>query len=709
MKQLLQSLKDGTTEIADVPAPQLVEGSNLIKTSTTLVSAGTERMIVEFGKGNLIQKARSQPEKVKQVLEKAKTDGVMTTYDAVSSKLDQPVSLGYCNVGKVIETKAEGFSVGDRVVSNGKHAELVSVPKNLCAKIPDNVTDEAAAFTVLAAIGLQGVRLAKLSIGENVVVFGLGLIGLLTVQILRAQGCKVLGIDFDEKRLQLANSFGAETINMASGENILDYGKVFSKGNGVDAVIITAATKSTEPITLAAKMSRKRGRIILVGLSGLSLDRSDFYEKELSFQVSCSYGPGRYDPNYEERGLDYPIGFVRWTEQRNFEAVLDLMSAGFLKLTDLISHRMEVSDGEKAFNLLTSGEHSLGILLNFYDPIPKKEIKREVSLNNHDSATFTSTGINANLGFLGAGNYAGRVLIPAFQKAGANLDTLVSSGGVSAFHFGRKYRFKTAATDSSLVFNNSLIDTIVIATRHNSHAELVLAGLRAGKHIFCEKPLCLKIDELLEIEKEVRLRKNQILMVGFNRRFSPQIKKMKMLLSSVSEPKNFIMTINAGEIKENHWTQSIDIGGRRIIGEACHFIDLIRFLAGASIIRWHATSLGNHPAVQVCDDKVVITLELSDGSVGVINYLANGHKSVSKERLEVFSAGRVLRLDNFLRLYAYGWKGFRGSRLWRQDKGQLSATAEFVKAIKVKGDGPIPVDEIFEVSRVSIEIGRSLM
>ncbi|HAJ45583.1 MAG TPA: dehydrogenase, partial [Alphaproteobacteria bacterium] len=362
MKQLLQSLKDGATTVAEIPAPRCGNGQVLVHTSISLVSAGTERMLVEFGKGNLIQKARSQPDKVRQVLEKARTDGVAATLEAVRSKLDQPLALGYCNVGRVIESRAEGFAPGDRGVSNGKHAEIVAVPRNLCARIPDGVTDEAASFTVLAAIGLQGIRLAQPTLGECVVVTGLGLIGLLTVQMLRAQGCRVLGIDFDPARLELARQFGAETVNPGAGEDVLARAATFSRGAGVDAVIITASTKSNEPVSQAARMCRKRGRIVLVGVVGLELSRADFYEKELTFQVSCSYGPGRYDPDYEEGGQKYPIGFVRWTEQRNFEAVLDLMDSGALKVEPLITHRFAIEDGAQAMDLLTSGQPSLGIL-----------------------------------------------------------------------------------------------------------------------------------------------------------------------------------------------------------------------------------------------------------------------------------------------------------------------------------------------------------
>lgn len=705
MKQVLQSLKDGQTDVAEVPVPALRPGQLLIHTTRSLVSAGTERMLVEFGRGNLVAKARQQPDKVREVFDKMKTDGVSATLDAVRSKLDQPIPLGYCNVGRVAETGAgvDGVEAGDRVVSSGHHAEVVAVPKNLCAKIPDRVTDEAASFTVLSAIGLQGIRLAKPTLGECVVVTGLGLIGLVTVQMLRAQGCRVLGIDRDPARLELARRFGAETVDIGVVEDPVTAAKAFSRGAGVDAVLITASTKSNEPVSQAAQMCRKRGRIVLVGVTGLELNRADFYEKELSFQVSCSYGPGRYDPAYEERGQDYPIGFVRWTEQRNFEAVLDLMASGALDVEPLISHRFEVDEGAKAMEILTSEQPSLGIVLRFADSSRgEPSMTRTVSLNPSPEP---SAG---RVAFIGAGNYAGRVLIPAFKSAGATLDTIVSSGGVSSVHFGKKFGFSNASTDTDAVYEHPEIDTVVIATRHNAHAGQVLTALKAGKHVFCEKPLCLTLDELKQIEAEAKARPGQHVMVGFNRRFAPHVLKMKELLRNVDVPKSFVMTVNAGDIPADHWTQEVAVGGGRIIGEGCHFIDLLRHLAGAPITSHYAVAIGQYPAVAIRDDKAMITLTFADGSTGIINYLANGHKSVPKERLEIFADGRVLQLDNFLTLKGHGWCSFSRMRKMKQDKGQTACSAAFMESVKEGQPAPIPSDEIFEVSRVTIEIAEAL-
>lgn len=709
MKQLLQSLKDGSTEVAEVPAPRTGQGQVLIRSHVSLVSAGTERMLVDFGKANLIQKARSQPDKVRMVLEKARTDGIAATYDAVRSKLDQPLALGYCNVGRVIESRVKGLAPGDRVVSNGKHAEVVAVPGNLCARIPDNVSDDAACFTVLAAIGLQGIRLTQPTLGECVVVTGLGLIGLLTVQMLRAQGCRVLGIDFDPVRLEMASRFGAEVVNPATGQDVLARALAFSRGRGVDAVIITASTTSNEPVSQAARMCRKRGRIVLVGVVGLELSRADFYEKELSFQVSCSYGPGRYDTAYEEGGQDYPIGFVRWTEQRNFEAVLDLMAAGALDVAPLITHRFAIEEGDEAMALLASGAPSMGILLTYPQAGPETtEPVRRGALRKDQSKQKDTAPDRGSVGFLGAGNYAGRVLIPAFKGARAHLHTVVSSGGVSAVHFGRKFGFAEAATEIAAVLENPEIDTVVIATRHDAHASQVLAALRAGKHVFCEKPLCLTLDELAAIKAEAEVRPEQNLMVGFNRRFAPHVVKMKALLGPIDQPKSVIITVNAGEIPSDHWTQDPAIGGGRLIGEVCHFIDLARHLVGHPITGHRVVALGRHPAQPIRDDKISLMLEFADGSIATVHYLANGNKGFPKERVEVFAAGRVLQLDNFLKLRGWGWKGFSKLNLWRQDKGTMQSTRAFMDGIHASSGVPISRDEIFEISRLSIEAGNAL-
>ena len=710
MKQILQSLKTGLVELADVPCPKPGPGEVLIRTRSSLISAGTERMLVDFGKANLLDKARQQPDKVRMVLDKIRADGVMPTLTAVRNKLDQPLGLGYCNAGVVIELGpgVQGLAIGDRVASNGKHAEVVSVPSILCAKLPDGVSDEAAAFTVIAAIALQGIRLSEPTLGEGFVVIGLGLVGLLTVQLLRAHGCRVMGVDFDEMRLALARRFGAVTVNPSDGEDVIAAAGVFSRHQGVDGVIISASTKSNEPVHQAAQISRKRGRIVLVGVTGLELSRADFYEKELSFQVSCSYGPGRYDPRYEEKGLDYPVGFVRWTEQRNFQAVVDMLADGRIDVAPLVSHRFALDDYQKAYDLVGGGQPSLGIVLDYPGDVRQagpEVIGRTVILHSKGAS-----GSAPVISFAGAGNYAGQVLVPAFRRAGARLKVVASAGGISALHVGRKNGFEATSTDIGDILADAETGAVVIATRHNSHARLVCAALKAGKHVFVEKPLALshrQLEEIAEAYELANAKEQIILAVGFNRRFAPQVRRMKGLLDQLKEPKSFIVTVNAGSIPQDHWTQDPEIGGGRIVGEACHFVDLLRYLAGHSITGVQVTVIGGGDAVAVRDDKVTATLRFADGSFGTVHYLANGHKSFPKERVEAFCGGRVLQLDNFRRLTGWGWPDFGKMNLWRQDKGNDACARSFVECVRDGGPVPIPFEELHEVARVSVEIAEA--
>ncbi len=716
MKQILQNLASGETSLADIPSPKARENHLLIRTTTSVVSVGTERMLVEFGKANLLDKARQQPEKVRMVLDKVKTDGVLPTLDAVRNKLDQPLPMGYCNVGTVLEVGqgVVGFSVGDRVASNGKHAEIVCVPKNLCARVPDSVSDEAAAFTVIGAIGLQGIRLIQPTLGEAVVVTGLGLIGLMTVQLLKAHGCRVLGLDYDASKLALAQKLGAQTVDLNQNADSLGAAMAFSRGRGVDAVIITASTKSNEPVHQAAQMCRKRGRIVLVGVTGLELSRADFYEKELSFQVSCSYGPGRYDSSYEDNGQDYPVGYVRWTEQRNFEAVLDMLVDGRLQTDVLISHRIPFAQATTAYDIISSRIPSLGIILQYPEPdvfshsrLLRRTITRSEELLEGDRSAATPV-----IGCIGAGNYATQVLLPAFKSTGVVLKTVASSTGVSAAHAGSKFGFSEITSDSRGVIESPDINTVIIATRHDSHAKLVGEALKAGKQVFVEKPLAITREELTAlchtydecIKQQASL---PLVMVGFNRRFAPQIQKMKQLLAGIAEPKTFVMTVNAGHIPVEHWTQDRLVGGGRIIGEGCHFVDLLRFLADAPIVAVQAMMAKASSSV-AREDKVTATLQFADGSIGTVHYFSNGHKSFPKERLEVFCGGKVLQLDNFRKLRGYGWSGFRKMDLWSQDKGNAACVAAFVDAIRRGECSPIPWNDLVEVTQVTSDIMDSL-
>jgi len=705
MKQILQNLSDGQILVEDVPVPKNINGNLLIQTRKSLVSSGTEKMLLDFGKGSYIEKARQQPDKVKMVINKISSDGLMPTIDAIKSKLDQPITLGYCNAGIVTESTCAEFKSGDRVISNGNHAEFVRVPKNLCAKIPDNVDDESAAFTVLGAISLQGVRLLNPTIGECVVVFGLGLVGMISVQILIANGCRVLAIDYNSSRCDLAKSFGAESVNLSEGQDIIEIAKSFSRNRGVDAVTICASTKSNELIHQAAEICRKRGRIVLVGVTGLNIRRDDFYKKELTFQVSSSYGPGRYDPSYEEEGTDYPIGFVRWTEQRNFEAILDMLSNNTLNVKPLISHNFEIDDAQSAYQSLEDPK-SLGILLNYSRKLEEdiNKIENTITINNSYNSYNPLIG-EPVVGFIGAGNYSSRTLIPAFKNTDCNLKTLISSGGVSSIYHGKKNSFKNASSNTQSLWDDAEIDTVVIATRHNTHAELILSGLNNNKNIFVEKPLAMSHDEIDSIEQSFS-NKNLKLMVGFNRRFSPLIVKMKSMISNVKDSKCFVMTINAGYIPSDHWSQDSKIGGGRIIGEVCHFIDLMRFLAESKINNYSVVGLNRNKFNKSINDTVSINLSFENGSFGVINYFSNGHKSFPKERVEVFCGNKVLQLNNYRDLTGYGWKGFKKTRSLKQDKGQLACAKAFIESLKSSKDSPIPINEILEVSRVAVDISE---
>jgi predicted dehydrogenase/threonine dehydrogenase-like Zn-dependent dehydrogenase len=699
LKQVLQSLRNGETSIVEVPCPAVRPGHLLIRTSRTLISAGTERSLVEFGKAGWIEKARQQPDKVKQVWAKIRADGLAPTIEAVLNKLEQPLPLGYCNVGTVIEVGAgvNGFIVGDRVASNGRHAEVVCVPTNLCARVPATVSDEDAAFTVLSSIALQGIRLANPTLGETVAVSGLGLIGLVTVQLLRASGCRVIGMDFDRAKLELARSFGAETVDLAAGTDPVQAAMAYTGGRGIDAVLITAATSSSEPVRQAAHMSRKRGRIVLVGVAGLELSRADFYEKELTFQVSCSYGPGRYEPDYEERGFDYPLGFVRWTEQRNFEAVLESMSLGALRVTPLVSHRFAISEAEAAYARISGPEPSLGVLLEYQTAGEEVRVRsRTIEVN-----PARGTPASCKIGFIGSGNYASAVLIPAFREAGAGLRVVASSAGVTGLIAAKRFGFEAATTDTTGILADNALNAVVIATRHDNHAELLCRALRAGKHVFVEKPIALKAEEIDDIEAAYHDAGTRgtapIVMVGFNRRFAPQVMQIHKLMQSVTGPSAMVMTVNSGSLPADHWTQEPNVGGGRLVGEGCHFIDLLRHLAGSPISDMQvATMDARRP------DTFSLSMSFENGSIGTVHYFANGSKSFPKERLEVFCGERILQLDNYRRLRAFGWPGFSSMRLWRQDKGQRACAAAFVKAIETGDRSPIPFTELVEVGRATL-------
>ena len=699
MKQIIQDLSAGDTILIDVPAPSVRPGQILIQTTKSLVSLGTERMLVEFGKSNLLQKARQQPDKVKEVISKINTDGLRPTINAVLNKLGQPLPLGYCNVGKVIAVGkgVDDIIVGDRVASNGPHAEIVCIPQNLVAKIPNNVTDEEAAFTVIGAIGLQGIRLINPTFGETVVVVGLGLIGLITAQLLKANGCNVIGFDYDANKVSLAKTLGIDAINPSEGVDQVSYVLNATNSIGADAVIITASNKSNEIIAQSAKMSRKRGRIVLVGVIGLDISRADFYEKELSFQVSCSYGPGRYDDNYEQNGEDYPLAFVRWTEKRNFEAVIQAIANKNINVEALITERIELEDYQKIYNNM-SGNNSIASILVY----PEKEINLNRSIEI-TSNNFKPSG-RGIIGIIGAGNFTSAMILPCLKNTTAQLKYISSSSGLTGTTLAKKYKIKYSTTDNNIILEDKDVDLVMITTRHNSHAKLVIDSLSAGKNVFVEKPLALNEDELNQIINVYKT-SGKTLTVGFNRRFAPLAIQMKKALGAADTPMNIIATMNAGFIPSKVWVHDMEIGGGRIIGEACHFIDLISYLAGSKVKSVCMNSMGIESKENT--DNASILLKYENGTNAVINYFSNGSKSYSKERFEVFHQDRTLIMDNWRKLKGFGFKNFNSASS-SQDKGHQNQFNLLINAVQNGGNQIIPLDEIVNTTKASFAAIESL-
>lgn len=697
MKQIIQSFKTGETILEEVPAPEVKHGHILIRTANSLVSLGTERMLVEFGKSSLISKARQQPDKVAQVLDKIKTDGLLPTLETVFNKLGEPLPLGYCNVGVVEEVGkgVKGFKIGDRVASNGAHAEWVCVPENLAAIIPDNVSNEEASFTVIGSIGLQGIRLCNPTFGETIVVTGLGLIGLLTAQMLVANGCKVIGIDLDPEKCCLAQGFGVQTLNPRDGIDVVKSVLELTNGVGSDGVIITASAKGNTIIKEAAQMSRKRGRIILVGVTGLDISRADFYEKELSFQVSCSYGPGRYDTDYEFKGIDYPLAFVRWTEQRNFSAILDAISSGKLKVAPLVTETIMLTDYKKIYEGIGQSK-SIATILDYGENADKKP-KRVIEVSTKDFNA--SKGV---LGIIGAGNFTKMTMLPALIKADAEIKTIASAGGLSGTTLAKKFSIAQSTTSIDAILNDSDVSSVLVTTRHNSHAKFVVYTLAKNKHVFVEKPLALNPDELNEVI-EAESKSTGSVTVGFNRRFSPHVKAIKKSVGDAQM--NIIATMNAGFIPSNVWVHDMEVGGGRIIGEACHYMDLCVHMTGSKIESVCMQGMGVNP--EDYTDNASILLKFENGSTAVINYFANGSKSYSKERLEVYSQERTYIMDNFRSTKGFGVKGFKNVKT-KLDKGHNDQFAEYIVFLKKGGKALIEFDEIVNVTRASFAAILSL-
>jgi len=705
MKQLLQNLRDGKTVVEEVPIPIPRIGMALIKTTASLVSAGTERMVVEFAEKSLVGKARSRPDLVKQVLEKAGREGLINTVQSAFQRLDQPMALGYSSSGTIIAlgSNMKGFKVGQRVACAGSgyavHADYAVVPGNLLTRLPKNVDFDSAAFATLGAIALHGFRLAEPQVGERVAVIGLGLLGLLMVQIASAAGCNVFGIDIDIKRVNLASSFGLQSeVRSKAVESSL----AFTKNRGFDVVLICADTSSNDPVELAAVLARDRGRIVATGAVGLNIPRKIYYEKELSFINSRSYGPGRYDSTYEEDGRDYPIGYVRWTEGRNLEAVVELMSAGKLVVRPLITHRFPIDKAALAYEIITGKkkEPFLGVLLTY--PEIEKEIEDPTIRFPHS----TKKNAEVKLGVIGAGNFANAVLLPAIQKAGnIELVGIASIGGLHAQHSAKKFGFAYATSSDDEILNDPNINTVAILTRHDTHADLVVRALKAGKHVFVEKPLSIIPEQLTKVTKTLNTIDHGLLTVGFNRRFAPQAQTLSSLLSHRSEPMHIHYRVNASYLPVNHWTQDPAIGWGRIIGEACHFIDFISFLVGDVPISVSAHALPDDGKYR--EDNVSMTFEFGDGSLGVVDYLANGDKSFPKERIEIFCAGNIAILDDFrsLEMIEDGdHKAIKGS----QEKGWKEEWVALSKSIHDGGIPPIPYEQLIGVTKASFAVMDSL-
>lgn len=704
MKQLLQDLKKGEILLEEIPLPNCGVNEVLIKTERSLISPGTERMLLEFGKASYIQKAKQQPDKVKMVLDKIKTDGLMPTMETVFAKLGEPMPLGYCNAGTVmaVGVNVAEFKAGDRVVSNGAHAEIVCVGKNLVAKIPDSVSFEQASFTVIASIALQGIRLAQPTLGEKFVVIGLGLIGQITLEFLKANGCEAIGVDIDQSKIDLAKSNGFTALNPANGEDPIKFVENYTNEVGVDGVIITAATKSNGPIEQAAQMCRRKGRIVAVGAIGMDIPRPPFYEKELEFFISSSYGPGRYDAEYEEKGIDYPVGYVRWTENRNFQAILDLLASGSLNFDYLVTHNYKFDDAVQAYDEILNNRDALGVVLE-YESDKVLEEKRVVFAQSK-----VNSSSDVGVGIIGAGNFTKLIVLPNLAKSSAQLVGISSAKGLSSSLAAKKFEIGYSTTDYRQLLEDEKINTLFITTRHHNHADLVIESLQHGKHTFVEKPLAVDMEQLgsvVTVYKKLLDEGNAPqLMVGFNRRFSPFAKHMHRDISGRSSPIAMSMTVNAGALPKGLWVNESTEGGR-IIGEGCHWIDLMSFMTDSKVTSVQSIAMNSETELPIKNDNAIINLTFEDGSIGTLQYISTGNKSFAKERLTLFSEGKVLELDNFRKVHGYG-----ASKLKKmsQNKGHGEEMRGFIENIKNSDKPMISFDSLVNTTLATFAHVRSL-
>ena len=693
--------------MADVPVPALQKGRLLVRTAASLISSGTERAALEMlGKG-LVQEARERPDLVRAVMEKARKEGLRNTFSSLRDKLSAATALGYSAAGIVmgVGDGVTEFRIGDRVACAGvgfaSHAEAISVPRNLCVQLPSGVSFEAGAFGTLGAIALQGVRLAEPTLGESIVVIGLGLVGQLTVQLLKANGCRVLGIDLDPERVKLAMQMGSDAAYV-SDDDVKRAVHDWTRARGADAVLLTAATDSSEPLRLAAEMSRSKGRVVIVGSTGMEVPRQPFYMRELSLKISMSYGPGRYDPEYEERGHDYPIGYVRWTENRNIEAFLDLVAENRVDVDSLVTHRFAIDDATRAYQLIAGEAHEpyLGVLLT-YDT--ERILEQNIQLADRRAASQKSVRV----GLIGAGGYVTAMLLPHFKTNRADFRSLQTASGVSANNVGKKFGFTRAVSTADEVINDPDVNLVVIGTQHDLHATLARQALAAGRDVFVEKPLALN-DEELDAVLAAAQNSGSRLMVGFNRRFSPPTRKAKEIFDGHTGPLSILYRVNAGRIPLEHWTQDPDKGGGRIIGEVCHFVDLLQYLIGAPPVSVFAEAVSGSDAATVNQDSVFITLRFADGSNGAIAYLAEGDAALGKERVEIFGDQKTFVLDDFRRAGFY-YKGKEEQFTLRsQDKGQADEVKAVCAMVLEGQPSPIPLAELAATTRATFRIVDSL-
>lgn len=704
MNQLIQNFKTGDLYVGNVPPPALKYEGVLVKNHFSLISAGTERSTVATAQANLVGKAQQRPDLVKQVFDSVKKEGLKSTYEKVMTKLDSLKTLGYSSAGVVIQSNCKEFQIGERVACAGQdyasHAEVIFTPKNLVAKIPDNVSFEEAAFTTVAAIAMQGVRQADVRLGENIVVIGLGLIGQITVQLLKAAGCNVIGLDINPTLLENAKTLSNCDFTGISNGDSLNLVSNVTNGIGADSVIITAATKSSEPIQNAIQMTRKKGTVVVVGTVGMDIPRSPFYEKELSLKISCSYGPGRYDSNYEEQGKDYPVAYVRWTENRNMQSYLNLVGNGKLNIKNLITHTFDIGKAVEAYEFVLGKkeEFFLGILLRY---TPKDSYEKTIKININPNPSKN----NLNIGFIGAGSFAQKLLLPFVKEFGVNLNNVCTATGVGAKSAADKFGFRNCTTSPEELFNSKDVDTIFVATRHNMHAKYVIEGLKVNKNIFVEKPLCLTIEEMEEIT-ELYSKSSSTLLVGFNRRFSPLLVAMKDFFININEPIIVNYRVNAGFLPKEHWTQDPVEGGGRILGEVCHFIDCIQYLTGSSISYVFADMIESSNSEITNEDNVNIIVKMKNGSLGIITYLANGDKSIPKEKIEVTGGNQTASLNDFF--YAELTKSGKSKKIKSSGKGHKEEVISFLTALKNGNPTPISFDSILETTKASFLVIESL-